>query len=273
MPEPGGALLVLDYPGRRDEARVQDLGLELDGWQTRYLIAPPLSRELRCADYALHLIDRFGLRRLEVRAILAYCTGAPIAQEMAAALGSPAEPMPLLLFDGAPALPAKIANDFRLAAQQLGGGSRPQDPPVDPEAFTAAALQARPVECFERMKRHLGEIAAQALRADGAGDEEAAAAAADIAAVYLDWLAYLVAGHNTSWPGWNGEVLHLASQRHRFTDAWPGSARTRLCRIEASAGDLLRHPQTRVLTLSFLNDAQHQSRGTACVSAREEVVS
>ena len=65
----------------------------------------------------------------------------------------------------------------------------------------------------------------------------------------------------------------LASQRHRFTDAWPGSARTRLFRIEASAGDLLRHPQTRVLTLSFLNDAQHESRGTACVSAREEVVS
>ena len=273
MPERGGALLVVDYPGRRDEARVHDLGLELDGWEIRYLIAPPLVRELRCPDYAIQLIDRFGLRQLEVRALLAYCTGAPIAQEIAASLGPPAQPIPLLFFDGAPALPAKIANDFRVAAQQLGGGPRSEIPPLDPETFTAGALCARPAECFERMKRHLSDLAAGALRADGAGDEEAAAAAADITAVYLDWLAYLVAGHNTSWPRWNGEVLHLASQRHRFTDAWPGSARTRLFRIEASAGDLLRHPQTRVLTLSFLNDAQHESRGTACVSAREEVVS
>src|SRR5207245_2530116 len=117
------------------------------------------------------------------------------------------------------------------------------------------------------------QLAAAALRADGAGSEDAAAAASDITAVYLDWLVYLVAGHNTSRPDWKGEVLHLASQRHRFTDDWPGAARTRLHRIPASATDLLRHPQSRALTLSFLDQARQRSRGTLCVSAREEVVS
>src|SRR5438105_2599228 len=116
-----GRLLVVDYPGRRDEARVADLGLESAGWDVHYLLAAPMGRDLTCREYALRLLN--GHRPAHATAILAYCTGGPIAQEIAARAGPDRVPLPLILFDGAPSRPELIARDFRAAAAQVAGAS------------------------------------------------------------------------------------------------------------------------------------------------------
>jgi hypothetical protein len=70
--------------------------------------------------------------------------------------------------------------------------------------------------------------------------------------VYLDWLAYLVAGYNTATPPWHGEVLHLASRRHIFVEPPGGCGAYELRRLDVSAEDLTRTAQARDLTEEFL---------------------
>jgi hypothetical protein len=247
----GRVLLVVDYPGRRPEAHVRDLGIEAAGWDVRYLVNPPLVRNLDAAGYAAALVEG-NAPPADATAVLAYCTGGAIAQELAAILDRGGRPLPMVLFDGAPSRPALIARDFHAALGEVSGKATSAAQAERADLLSVEALTGGRVKSFASMRHHLVSSAAEVLRADGFDDEEAEGVAEQSCAVYLDWLAYLVAGYNTTRPRFSGEVLHLVSRRHIFVEPPPGCDTYDLRRIDASAEDLLRTPKTRAQTEEFL---------------------
>lgn len=247
-----GTVLALDYPGRRVEAHISDLRLEEAGWPVRYLMAPPMPQVLTSREYA-DALTAPGWDG-EAVAILAYCAAAPVAQDIAATLAIHSGQSPaLMLFDGEPSYPQNIGRDLRTAAAQVGGAGDIALPPDD--TFTSPLLSARPAECVARMRRCLLDAAIAVLRADGADDDEAQAAAVEITGVYLDWLVFLVAAHNAQWPEWPGEAIQIASRDQDCADPWPGARGTTVHRFATGRNELLGDPDVRRLVLDLLATA------------------
>lgn len=243
-------LLVLDYPGRRTEAGVRDLRLEHAGWDPVYLLRPPFGRATTSASYAAALTTRFGPFGTEVHAVLAYCMAAPVAQEITAALNAADVPAPLVLFDGEPVTAEVVAREVRLAEDRVRGPGTGVGLP----AATAEELASAPEHHLASMRTSLVELGAAALRAEGADVADAEPEAADAAEFYLDWLGYLLANHNTTWPRLRHPVHHVVSRQHRCTGEWPGAPATRLHRVAAPRDTLLAHPDTRALVRDLLDD-------------------
>lgn len=257
-------LLALDYPGRREEARVRDLHLEDAGFDVRYLLAPPFVRQLTAPAYAAELIARYGPFEPPPTAVLAYCMAAPIAQEVAGLCGAGGEPVPLLVFDGEPATPSAIEQQYRASVDQFRAQFGVADQADRRLPFDRLALSSSPGECVERMRRCLVELGVTALRQDADPDEEfedLEQTAGQVADFYVAWLVHLVAAHNASWPQWRGEVLHIASRDHGWTCAWPGARATAVRRVEADRDELLSHPDVRDLVLAFLGRAPAAAPG------------
>ena len=110
-------LLVVDYPGQRVEACVRDLHLEQEGWRLLHLIEPPVRHRYTAEAYARELAARIPPDR-RIHAILAYCTGAAIAQHVAVHVGGQ---VPLVLFDGTPVGARLIKRDFLASVAQIAG--------------------------------------------------------------------------------------------------------------------------------------------------------
>lgn len=250
MPEP--LLLVLDYPGRRAEARVAELGLESHGFAAEYLLQAPFVRRLRAAEYADELVSRVPAHR-PCAAVLAYCMAAPIAQEVAARVGGGADPVPLVLFDGEPSTPVAIEDQYGASAQQFGadlGAVTRID--ADPRMFDATALRDRPAEPVELMRRGLVTLGTAAL-SEGEDDLDAAETALEMAEFYLDWLVHLVAAYNATWPAWGGPTYHVMSRDHRYVRDWPGATETVRIRLDVARAELLRHPDALPAVKKFLH--------------------
>ena len=246
-------LLVLDFPGRRQEARISDLRLESAGFDVRYLLTSPFVRELTAPAYAAELVSRHGPFEPAPAAALAYCMAAPIAQEIAALCDTGPEPVPLVLLDGEPATPSAIDEQFEASLDHFRSQFGFLDDAGDePLRFDAESLSNRPLECVDRMRRRLVELGAEGLRLDGGDDEEVELIAHQAADFYLDWLVHLVAAHNATWPPWHGEVLHVVSANHPGTGNWPGARATTVRRVGAGRNELLGHPDARDLVLTFL---------------------
>jgi hypothetical protein len=244
-------LLILDYPGRREEARIAELGLAERGFDARGLLKAPFVRELTAREYAARLAERVGPLDQPVTAMLAYCMAAPIAQELAASLSAGREPVSMILFDGEPATPDAVEEQYgttvKQFAEQLGASAVPA---VDPSTFTAELLSGDPAECVERMRRSLVRMGVSAL-SDG-DDDDAAETAEDMADFYLDWLVHLVAAHNVSWPAWGGDVYHIMSRSHGYTADWPGARSMRSTRLDSIRPELLRQPEAGRLVVSYV---------------------
>jgi hypothetical protein len=229
---------------------VRDLRLEQAGWDAVYLLRPPFGRDTTSRDYAAALTRRHGPFGADVYAVLAYCMAAPIAQEITAALNATGVPAPLLLFDGEPVTAEVVAREVRLAEDRVRGtGARAGLP-----AWTTERLAADPDGYVELLRRGLVE-----LGAEHAGDEEDAADAAEF---YLDWLVYMLAGHNAAWSRLDHEVWHITSRDHTFTGDWPGAPATRSYRVPAPRDTLLAHPDTRELVRDLLHRLASASRST-----------
>jgi hypothetical protein len=239
-------LLVVDYPGRRDEARIVDLALDEAGYDLTLLLQPPFPQAPDAASFAGSLAGRFGPFGPGVAAVLAYCMAAPIAHELSAALG-----VPLILLDGEPSTSEAVERELGVAMAQIG---RPRDARDSRGRFPSATLRAEPEGCVRRMSGILTALAATALREEEpeAGEAEVAAEAARVAGFYLDWLAYLVAGHNADWPRLSAPVLHVVSRTHTYLGDWPGAPRTVRSRVDADRNDLCHRPESRDLILAFL---------------------
>jgi hypothetical protein len=245
-------LLILDYPGRREEARIAELGLAGRGFDARSLLTAPFVRELTAREYAARLAGRVGPLNQPVTAVLAYCMAAPIAQQLAASLSAGREPVPMILFDGEPATPDAVEEQYgttvKQFAEQLGADAVPA---IDPSTFTADLLSGDPAQCVERMRRSLVQMGVSAL-SDGEEDAETAETAEDMADFYMDWLVHLVAAHNASWPAWDGDVYHIMSRTHGYTENWPGARSMKSTRVDSIRPELLRQPETGRLVESYV---------------------
>lgn len=246
-------LLVVDYPGRRDEDRIADLGVEAGGFEFRSLLTEPFVRASTAAGYAAELVRRSGPFPAETTAVLAYCMAAPIAQEVAALISAGRSPVPLVLFDGEPATAAAVHEQYLVTATQMASrlGTGSPGTAIDLTRMTDLLSRA-PEAAIELMRDSLVELGVTAL-ADDADDEEAADIAADVAEFYLDWLVHLVAAHNASWPPWGGDVLHVMSRDHAHVVDWPGAADTRRVRLDVPRPRLLSTAAAREITETWLN--------------------
>ncbi|SDH49067.1 hypothetical protein SAMN05216553_12448 [Lentzea fradiae] len=257
-------VLVLDYPGRRAESRVADLGLESFGFEVRALLTEPFPREYDAARYAAELVRRHGPFE-DVAAVLAYCMAAPIAQEVAASCGAP---VPLVLFDGEPSTPQAIAEQYRVGLaqvrEQFGGAATAGELPLP---YRDEDLLPDPAGCVSKMRQSFVDLATEALRLDGE-DEDTAEIAEQIADFYVDWLTHLVAAHNATRPRWGGAVFHVVSREHSMRGHWPGSTDTTVVAVDSTRNELLSHPDTRTAVLDHLGVAD---RASAAVLAGDEM--
>ncbi|MFA1538190.1 amino acid adenylation domain-containing protein [Actinomadura monticuli] len=256
-------LLVLDYPGRRDEDRIADMNLESMGFDVRSLLAEPFVRAPTAAAYAAELVDRFGPFPAETTAVLAYCMAAPIAQEVAAAISVDRPPVPLVLFDGEPATAAAVHEQYLVTANQVASQSGTGSPETVDPARLEELLSTSPEAAVAVLRSSLLDLVPAALANGGTGPE-AAAIAEKVADFYLDWLVHLVAAHKASWTAFGGEVFHVMSRDHGYDGDWPGAAGTERARVDVPRPQLLTNPATREITGTWLaRIVRERDRATA----------
>jgi hypothetical protein len=241
------SVLVVDYPGRRNAARVADLRPDTIGLDARYPLETVFPRELTAAAYAAGLLDSTDTRRSPV-AVFGYCMAGPIAHEAAALLGDGSEPVPLVLFDACPATPAAVGRQFEVAVaqlvEQLGGSDVDIGVGLDPDL-----VEHSPERAVAAMRDELVRLGTAAA---GGDEDEAADLATDLAQFYLDWLVHLIAAYHCSWPALGGPVLHVMSAGHTYTDDWPGAASTDRLRVDVARADLLRTDEVRQAVRDWL---------------------
>ncbi|WP_330235395.1 hypothetical protein [Streptomyces sp. NBC_00566] len=242
-------LLAVDFPGRRDEARIADLRLEEAGWKVEYALTAPYSRVPDAGAQAAELAAR--RTGPAPRAVLAYCMAAPLAHELAALLSPPGAPVPLVLFDGEPGRPEAVRDAARTVAGQLTGGAA-QALDDDADLLSDAALTGRPEEVMAAVEDRMNRLAAEVFRGDGFDETEAWAAATQVSGFYLDWIAHLTASLHTARPAWGGRVEHVRTPGHQGPRRWPGAGTTENHLVDSGRNDLLRDPRTRELALTLL---------------------
>lgn len=244
-------LLVVDYPGRREEARIADLQLEGRGFDVRYLMNAAVPELTEAAAYARELLSRHDLTTSTPDAVLAYCMAAPLGQEIAALL-SRTSPVPLILFDGEPSTAEAVQEQYRLARQQLAMHTPAQADEHDPTTtIDDARLAARPNEILTSLRQTLVRLGTRTFSSQVA-DDEAAQTAGALAEHFMRWLTYLVAAHNTTWPSWGGQVLHVVSATHHYAAGWPGAGSTQVVPVPSTRLELLRRRETAAAVDAFL---------------------
>lgn len=247
-------VLVLDFTGRRAEAPISALGLERHGYTVRYLLEPPFPLALTAAEYADRLWQDHGPFGAEVRAVLAYCMAAPIAQHLLAAItAATGVELPLVLFDGEPATPQSLRDQYLLAANKLGellGLAEGERSPA--VTLDAAVLRDNPSEAVRRMRDGLLGLGARVAAQRPEDADAARLETLEISEFYLDWLIHLVAAHNAEWPAWGGPAVQIASRDHRCVPDWPGATGTETVRVGATRNELLHDPQVASVVSAIL---------------------
>ncbi|WBC01112.1 hypothetical protein [Micromonospora sp. WMMA1976] len=256
-----GTLLVIDYTGRRVEAPVSALKLDDEGYRVEYLLDLPNPTELTAAGYAKALRQGRGFADEDVQGVLAYCMAAPIAQELAAAVSAATDqPVPLVVFDGAPATAEAVNSEYQLARAKMWAFAA--DAPYDHhpgEVFSEDELRSSSSAVVERMRAGLRESAERAARSDGARSDIDEDEAEYLIEVFIDWLVHLVAAHNAAWSQWPGPLFQIVSRDTDAVDDWPGATGVQVLRMSSSRRDLLRDPQVRAAVLSFLSSATRKA--------------
>jgi hypothetical protein len=250
---PAGLVLVCDYPGSRQEAPISALRLEADGYFTRPLFTAPFSRQTTAAAYADEISETHGPFG-NVTAVLAYCSAAPIAQELAARVSAASGvAVPLIAFD--PELPTaeRIEEEYERAAENLGmalnlervsGRTLP--------ALDVSFLRSRPDEVLESVTAGLEVLADRAVAQSSHDQAAVRGDATAIIGFYLDWFSHLLAAHNTSCSQWRGRIVQIVSEEDPCAPMWTGEMITTVVRIPTSRNSLLLHPEVRPAVLAVL---------------------
>lgn len=248
------SVLVLDYTGRRREAPVSALGLERQGYTVRYLLEPPFPQELTAAGYAERLWQEHGPFGAEVKAVLAYCMAAPIAQQLLASITATiGGRVPLVLFDGEQATPQSVREQYLVAGDRLGELlDLTESERTVAVTWEADLLRDDPSETVRRMRDGLLELGTRAAAKRPADADGTHAEALVITEFYLDWLIHLVAAHNAEWPAWGGPAVQVVSRDHRCAPDWPGASSTETIRVEATRDELLHDPHVALVVSSIL---------------------
>ncbi|MFE4261105.1 hypothetical protein [Streptomyces sp. NPDC056883] len=242
-------LLALDYPGRRAEAKIADLGLEAHGFEVAHLLTAPLPDELTGRAYAEKLFSTHGVADREIAGVLAYCASAPLAQELARHMvEAGSEAPPLFFFDAAPLTAQDITDDYTAVLRQIdASGFEESGSQTD-----VASLIGTPEELVAAMREEMTRYARNSLAEDLFDDEEVALASEQIVRVYLDLLTHQIAAYHGAAPAWGGDVVNIVSAGNAFQGDWPGARATRVVRTAHERASLLADPATRDTVLSLL---------------------
>ena len=161
-------LLILDYPGRRQEAHLSELGLEGLGFDCRNLLTHPLPDEVSTPPYARRLIDRADLPAQGALAVLSYCSSAPLAAAVAARLATD-RPLPIVFFDPFHLHRQHISGRYIVAVRQIEGG----EPAANgPPLLDIAARIGQP-GLVDEITGDLNARARAALASEGLDEAEA----------------------------------------------------------------------------------------------------
>ena len=249
-------LLILDYPGRRPEAHISDLGLEDLGFDCRNLLTHPLPDEVSASEYARRLTDRAELPEHGVLAVLSYCSSAPLAAAIAArTVGQ--RPLPIVLFDAFELHRHHIEGRYAVALRQIEGG---EPAPDGPPLLDVAGRIGQPALLVEELAVDLKARAKTALTSDGFDAAEAAESLGPVIGMYVEWMTYLLAVHHRTAAMPMGEVLHVVSQDHPADLGWLGTGDVRTVRIGCGRPDLARSEETRDAVREFLEKLDQRNR-------------
>lgn len=241
--------ILADYPGRRPEAHLSELELERAGYRDLELLRHPLPAASGLDRYAAALLAGEPACA-EATAVVAYCASAPLAAHVASQLSDAgAEPLPVVFLDPSRCDLWHIERNYALVLEQVEAG-------IDP-AWRRPPLEVRdrlddPVGLGEALTADVLDRVRNALAANGFSEEECEAAKGAAAAVYVDWLNYLLAVHNRGDARAPGAVLNVLSAAHPADSAWPGKGAGTSVRVECSRAELAQREETFELIADFL---------------------
>jgi hypothetical protein len=216
-----------------------------------------LPRDLYAAAYARHLISRAQVDPSRLSGILAYCAAGSIAHEAAALVAEVAPAPPhLILFDSGPCRPAAVESELRATLERYGGRrlAAVLDDPDNQALLRGGALRDRPDRLVGTLEAALTRFAVDTYLADAGDGQDTDDVVAPVVGHFLDWLSYLVAAHNSDFPAWAGDVLHVVSRDHPYRADWPGARSTRAVITTCAADALLRSDDARAAVLAQLSD-------------------
>jgi hypothetical protein len=235
------SVLLLDFPGRRPEAHLTDLGLDVTGVQCRSLLTHPLPAVFDTRSYAAELARRAAPLGA-VDGIVAYCAAAPLAVAFGHLTGAP-----VVFLDPEPCDERDLADAYAGMLRQIGGDRQswpgPAGWPADPAAMIAVAVA------------DLRRQGKEALGRDGFSAGEAESALGHTIDVYRQWLTYLIAMRHHAQPPLTGPALRILSRRHPERTPGLGIDEARTVRVDCERAQLARHDETRKAVLEFIGIA------------------
>ncbi|PRY19899.1 hypothetical protein [Pseudosporangium ferrugineum] len=235
-------LLILDYPGRRAKARLSDMGLEGHGFTCHYVLAGALPAAADTATYTARL-DLPG----DAEAVVALCATASLGTAIAAQLGAPGPPLPLVLVDPQASGAREIAAAYAEVLEQVTEG----DPTLGANPIDVMALLGRGDVLLSAIEEDLSARARAVFLADGYDMAEAEEPIAEMLSMYQRWLTCLVAAHHHE-PVAHGDVLQILSPRWPDDLSWLGVTAETTMRVDATPDQIARHPAAAAAAVDFL---------------------
>lgn len=249
MARPQPLVVFVDYPGRRPEAHLSELGLERAGYRICELLRHPLPPASRLAAYASALLAREPVCA-EATAVVAYCAAAPLAARVASQLWeATGAALPVIFLDPSQCDVQHILNAYATVVQQIEMGldAAERRPPLE----VRDGLHD-PVNLGKALSADIHDRVCGALAASGFSEQECQAAKGQGAALYVDWLHYLLAVHHRGEASQVGPVLNLISAAHSDDAAWLGVNAGETLRVECTRANLARRAETFDRVVEFL---------------------
>jgi hypothetical protein len=242
-------VVFADYPGRRPEAHLSHLDLGRVGYRTLELLRHPLPSASRLDAYAGALLAREPTCA-EATALVAYCAASPLAAQVASQLSEAAgAALPVVYLDPSRCNAQHIVKAYATVVEQIEFGLKPAEkrPPLE----IRDGLRD-PMALGEALSADVHDRVRMALAASGFSEQEREVAKGSVAAVYVDWLNYLLAVHHRGEPYEVGPVLNLISANHPADAAWLGVTAGDTRRVKCARADLARRDEVHDLIVDFL---------------------
>jgi hypothetical protein len=246
-------LFVLDYPGYRVEAKVDDLRLDQFGLRVRDLLRHPLPRAVDGSAYVSRVLAGASADEgpvAAVAAVAAYCTAAPFAFEVASIVSRAQPNAPkIILFDAEACTSDTILDSYRTTLSGLGVQPTEEDLRNDVDM---TLLAKDPRGFVDVLIHNIEREAVAILGAMGSSEEEATESARRMSNAYADWLSHLVSSYRSQVHSSDFEVLNIISADSPQKGFEYEASVRRDVRVTCDRSQLLRSEETRSAVLSAL---------------------
>ncbi|WP_100525564.1 hypothetical protein [Mycobacteroides abscessus] len=242
---PKTTLIVVDYPGRRPEGHIADLGLDAPWLRVDFALVHPFAVDVSVAAFVKQMVANIRLSNSSAISVAAYCMAAPLAQELVAFLSNLGYRVNSLVFlDGVPGRYEAVAEAVRNALEDIAGHRISLEKWRD-ISLDEYQLRLRPAAFFATVRDAIVGCARAELLSEGDDQNSAEIGAIEATKGYLEWIGYLSASYRCSFPPIDSEMIHLVSRDHELIESWPGAKSTRLVKIDCDRASLLQARQTK----------------------------